>query len=263
MVVVLRRVGAGGQGAGEHGEPGADRCEADELEAGEGDESGGEEHHPGGQQGDAQGGGDTEPAAESGDPQAARDDRKEREPEARRREVVHHSAHRDGDQADDRQMHACRDHRHAEGAGRATPGRGGKYGYGEYTVGGEEKTGYDRGAVEDVSGQIVEGAQLREVELPPRRVASREDRYDDARSKRRHGSVAEVVGMVTSPVSRAVFTGDRDDAQAFGRCEEGQRTHVLRCFDAPKSLNPPSRAPRESSLFADAIPRSAVVPLRI
>jgi hypothetical protein len=112
-------------------------------------------------------------------------------------------------------------------------------------------------------GQIVEGAELREVQLPPQRVASGENGDDDTGGECGHGAVAEVVGMVTGPMSRVCLTGDRGDAQAFGRCEEGQRTHVLQVRRFPKSPNSPCRVPRRSSRYADAIPRSAVVPLRI
>lgn len=152
MVVVLGRIGAGCKRAGEDREPRTDRREAEELEAGERDDAGGEQHHPGGQQHDAQGGGGAEAAAEAGDPETARDDREEGESEARCGEVVHHDAHRDGDEPYDRQMHPGRDDRDPECAGGAASGRRGEHGHGENTVGGEEKTGYDRGAVEDVSG---------------------------------------------------------------------------------------------------------------
>jgi hypothetical protein len=236
--VVGRRVGAGGQGAGEHAQPGADGCEPEELEAGQRDEAGGEEDHAGREEHDAQRRDGAETPGETGDPEAGRHDRQQREAQACRRDVVHDDAHGDGDESDDRQVHARRDHRHAEGARRAASGRGGEYRDREDTVGGEEEAGNDRRAVEDVAGDVVEGSELREVQLPPQRIARGEDRDDHSRRECRHRSVTEVMGMVTGPVSRQCRTGDRGDAQAFGRGEEGQRTHVLQVRRFPTSSTP-------------------------
>jgi hypothetical protein len=113
-----------------------------------------------------------------------------------------------------------------------------------------------------MAGQVVERAELREVQLPPQWVSGGQDCDDDAGREGGHGGVAEVMGMVTSPVSRHGRADDRGDAQAFGRGEEGQRTHVLQVRRTPNRPNPHTRTLRESSRYADAIPRSAVVPLR-
>jgi hypothetical protein len=159
-------------------------------------------------------------------------------------------------------MEACRDHRDAESAGRSAASGRGKDRYGEYTVGREQETGYDRCAVEDVAGQVVEGSEPGEVQLPPQRVPSRQNRYDHAGGKSRHRPVTEVVSMVTGPMSRHGRAGDRGDARAFGRGEEGQRTHVLQVRRAPKPPTPHVDNFGNRRFFADAIPRSAVLPLR-
>ncbi|MGN8553796.1 UNVERIFIED_CONTAM: hypothetical protein OHV15_14545 [Microbacterium sp. SLM126] len=236
--VVSRRVGAGGERAGERAQPGADRREAEELEACERDESRGEEHHPRREQHDAERRHRAEALGEPGDPEARRDDREKRKAQTGRRDVVHDGAHRDGDQTHDGQMQTRGYDGHAEGARRTASGCRGEYGDGENTVGGEQESGYDRRAVEDVSGKIVEAAEPGEVQLPPQWIARREDRYDHSGGKRGHCSVAEVMGMVMGPMSRRGRAGDRGDAQAFGRGEEGQRAHVLQVRRAPKSPTP-------------------------
>jgi hypothetical protein len=214
--VVRGGIGAAGERAGERRQPRADRREAEELEAGEGDEAGGEEHHSGGEEDDAENGCRAEAAAEARDAEARGDDREERQAEAGGGEVVHHDADGDRDQPDDREVHAGGHDGDAEGSGGAAARRGGEDRDGEDTVRREEETGYDRRAVEDVAGQVVERAELREVQLPPQRVARGEDRQDDAGGECGHGTVAEVVGMVTSPMSRQGRARDRGDAQAFG-----------------------------------------------
>jgi hypothetical protein len=236
---VRRCIRARREGAGERAQPRADGREPEELEARERDEAGREQYHPGGEQHDAQGRDDAETAAESGDAEARRDDREERQPQTRRSEVVHDRADRDGDEADDGQMHAGGYDRHAECARGAASGRRGEYGDGEDAVGGEEEARDDGRAVEDVAGEVVEGAEPGEVQVPPQRVAGGQDGDDDAGGEGRHRAVTEVVGMVTSPVPRTGRAGDRDDALAFGRGEEGQRTHVLQVRRCPEVVQPP------------------------
>lgn len=236
---------------GEHprkgAQPRAHRREPEEFEAGQRDEPGGEQDHAGRQKDDAERRGGTEAARESRDAEARRDDGEEREAETRRREVVQDGAHRNGDESDDRQVKARRDDREAERAGRLAPGRRRENGDGEHAVRSQQEAGDDRRAVEDVSGEVVEGSELREVELPPQRVAGCQDGDDDPCGECRHGAVAEVVGGV--PGARSLRRGGRQggDAAAFGICEEGHGTHVLCVRRDPESSTPQVERLGESS----------------
>lgn len=197
VIGVLGRLGAAGEHARQHAQPGAHRSEPEELEAGERDESGGEEHHAGRQEEHAEGRGRAEHTPEAGDREAPRDDAQQREPEARRCDVVHNGAHRNGDEADNGEVHARRDDRSAEPAGGAAADVLRKDRDSQHTVGGEQEARHDGGAVEDVAGEVVERSQSREVQLPPQGVTSGQDGDDDPGGEGGHRTVAEVVGMMT------------------------------------------------------------------
>ena len=253
-----RGVGARGQLSREHGEPCADRGEAEELEACQGDHSGREQHHSGGEQHHDQRRHAAEAAGEARDAEAPGHDPEQREAEARRRDIVHDRADRDRDEADDHEVQTGRDHRRAEASRDAAADRGRQEGDDEDAVRGEEEARHDGGRVEDVGREVVESAELREVQLPPQRVACGEHGDHHAGGEGSHGTVAEVVRVV--PVSRLLgrgHGGDRNDALAFGICEEGQRTHVLCVRRYSEHADPPSRTPRRSSrLTRTLIPRS-------
>lgn len=253
-----RGVGARGQLARKNGEPRADRCEAEELEAGEGDEPCRQQHHAGGEQHHDHQRDAPEASCEARDAEAPGDHAEQREAEARRREVVHDGADGDRDEADDHQVETGGDHRRAEASRDSAPDRGRQEGDDEDAVGGEEETRHDGGRVENVGREVVESAELREVQLPPQRVACGEHGDDHTGGEGSHGTVAEMVRVV--PVSRLLrrgHGGDRNDALAFGICEEGQRTHVLCVRRYSEHADPPSRTPRRSSrLTRTLIPRS-------
>ncbi len=252
------RLGGGGGGGGvrarrqsarKHRQPCTDRREAEELEAGERDDADGQQDHAGGEQHDARDRGRAEATAEPGDAQTRRHEREEGQTEPGRGEVVEFDAHRDRDEADDGEVESGGDHRHAERARGAAAGRGGQDGDDDDPVRRQEESRDDRGRVEDVGGEVVEGAELREVQLPPLRIARGDDGDRHADGESRHGAMAEVMGGM--PRDRS---GDRPwvlgDARAFGKGEEGQRAHVLCVRRYSDHADPPSRTPRRSSRAA-------------
>lgn len=256
VVGVLGGFGAAGEHAGEHAQPRADRREPEELEAGQGDEPGGEEDHSGGEQHHAHDRRGAEESPESGDREAPGHDAEEREPEARRGDVVKDGADGDRDEADDRQVQSGRDHRCAESTCGAAADVGREHRDGQDAVGREQEARDDGRAVEDVPRQVVERAEPREVQLPPQRIASGEDGDDDAGGEGRHGTVAEVVGMVTDRGAICGRRGDLGDARSFG-CGEGvQRTLVLGGAPIPRKSDSPKPVRYEvSSRYADGIPQ--------
>ncbi|MFB8146130.1 hypothetical protein ACFC1W_05240 [Microbacterium sp. NPDC056003] len=99
----------------------------------------------------------------------------------------------EGDEADDREVQAGRDYRRAEGPGYQAVGGPGEDGDDDDAVGGEQESGDDRGGVEDVGGEVIERAELREVQLPPQRIAGGEHGDEHADDERADGATAEVV----------------------------------------------------------------------
>jgi hypothetical protein len=107
-----------------------------------------------------------------------------------------------------------------------------------------------------VARQIVEGPQAGEMELPPQRVARREDGDDHTGGEGGHGAVAEVVRMVTDRGAMCGRRGGFGDARSFG-CGEGvQRTLVLGGAATPRDPRLPKAGRYEvSSRYADGIPQ--------
>lgn len=169
---------------------------------------------------------------------------------------MQHHVHRDGDEPDDGEAEPRRDDRRPEPTRGAPAGAGGQDGDDEHAEGGEQEARHDRGAVEHAARDVVEGAEVGEVQLPPHRIACREDRDGDTPDERGHRATAEVVHGVCGH-RRAGRAAGVCDALAFGRGEEGQRTHVLCVRLSPKTPTPQSRTPRRSSRYAYGIPRSA------
>ena len=184
---------ARGEHTRQHDQPRADRREPEELEAGEGDDTGREQDHPRGEQRDAAARRHAEHAGEAWNAEAPRHDGEEREAEAGRGEVVQLGADGEGDEADDREVQARRDHRRAEGPRHHAVGGPGEDGDDDDAVRGQQEAGDDRGGIEDVGGEVVERAELREVQLPPQRIAGGEHGDEHAGDERGDRTTAEVV----------------------------------------------------------------------
>jgi hypothetical protein len=216
-----------GQRARQREEPDAHRDEGDELEERERDEAGGEHDHAGREQAHAEDGGPAESPAASGDREARGHRREERQAESARDDVVRHGAHRDRHEADGGEVEPRRDHRPAERA-RCAAADAGRQGEGqEHAVGGEEEPREDHDRVERASGQVGMGAELREVEVPPRRVAGRQDGHQHADGERQHGQLADAVRDERGLGGRARAPergrrGRRDDRRRGARPTRGR-----------------------------------------
>ena len=102
-------------------------------------------------------------------------------------------ADRERNEADDCEVQAGRDDCRAEGPRHHAVGGPGEDGHDDDAVRGEQEAGDDRGGVEDVSGEVIERAELREVQLPPQGVAGGEHGDEDAGDERGDRATAEVV----------------------------------------------------------------------
>lgn len=167
--------------------------------------------------------------SEAADADRAQHERDERDGEGRRGDAVSALAHGERDHAQDDEARADSRDRDADRVLRATTDLRAHPDRQDESVGGEQRARHDQRAVEDVPREVVVGAQLRVVQVPPFGVARRAHRQRDPDHEDEHRQGADAMGSREGararPRRRACVEGAGERGVGDGDACEGWNRH--------------------------------------